>query len=746
ATGLYGLEPHHRFLHICSPSFDPSVLEWVCAFYIGATLVITPPEIIGGSDLAELLRAEQVTHTIITPAVLGTMDPDNQAQLLVTSVGGDVTTPELLAKWQPGRKYFNAYGPTETTIISTYARLYPGDHITVGTPVHGMSALVLDNRLNPVPPGVAGELYLAGGGVARGYHDRYSLTSERFVANPFGAPGARMYRTGDIVRWHPAPHRTDDRTDGETRWELDYVGRSDFQVKIRGFRIELGEIDAVLSRHPDVDFAFTMGRDTTAGATILASYVKPVAGHTLDITELTDHVAAILPPHMVPAAITVLDEIPLTPVGKLDRRALPEPVVAAREYRAPATEIETILAQVFAEVLGTDQIGLDDSFFALGGDSILSIQLVSRAKARGIVFTPRDVFERRSIAALADIATRGGESTQRTLAELPGGGVGTMPLTPVMRYMVERPGSWRRFNQSLALELPAGIDRAGLIATLAAVIDRHDMLRARLRHDAEPGWFVETAAPGTVDIDALIDHIAVDPDSDSDMPHIATAALDSAVDRLDPEAGVVIRFVRLQPADPARSGWLLIAAHHLVIDGVSWRILVPDLASAWAQLSAGRPPEWSPASTSMRTWAHALAHKAIGAATEIGYWQRTAIGPDPLLTIRPLDPAVDVSAAMAEHHIELSARTTTALLTTVPALFHGGVNDGLLAALAIAVAAWRARGAATGAPGGAAVDDSVLIRLEGHGREEEAVPGADLSRTVGWFTSIFPVRFDLSGI
>ncbi|MCX4094588.1 non-ribosomal peptide synthetase [Nocardia sp. alder85J] len=747
ATGLYGLEPHHRFLHICSPSFDPSVLEWVCAFYIGATLVIAPPEIIGGPDLAQLLRREQVTHTIITPAVLGTMDPGDQAQLLVTSVGGDVTTPELLAKWQPGRRYFNAYGPTETTIISTYARLYPGDHITVGTPVHGMSALVLDNRLNPVPPGVAGELYLAGGAVARGYRGAHGLTAERFLANPFGAPGARMYRTGDIVRWHATAERDDaGRLTGDTAWELDYVGRSDFQVKIRGFRIELGEIDAVLTRHPDVDFAFTMGRDTTAGATILASYVTPVTGHTIDTVALTEHVATILPPHMVPTAITVLDQIPLTPVGKLDRRALPEPVLAPREYRAPATEIETILAEVFTEVLGTDQIGLDDSFFALGGDSILSIQLVSRAKTRGIRITPRDVFERRSIAGLAAIARTVDTTAARpVLTELPGGGIGEFPLTPVVRFMVDRPGSWRRFNQSLALELPIGIDRAAIVATVTAVIDRHDMLRARLRR-TDTDWIVETAEPGTVDVDALIDHVVVDADADTPRTTaIATAALDAAVARLDPEAGTVIRFAWLRSGDPRRPSRLLVAAHHLVIDGVSWRILVPDFVSAWAQLSAGHAPELAPVPTSMRTWAQAMTDRADQWTGELGHWQTTATGPDPLLTTRALDPAVDVTGSIVEHRVEVSAEVTRALLTTVPALFHGGVNDGLLTALALAVAAWRARGAATGSDG-AVAEDSVLVRLEGHGREEQAVPGADLSRTVGWFTSIFPVRFDLTGI
>ncbi|MFF2552775.1 amino acid adenylation domain-containing protein [Nocardia sp. NPDC058058] len=377
AVNRYGMHPDDRMLHNCSPSFDPSVLEWICAFYTGATLVIAPSEIMGGPELGELIRAERVDHALLTPAVLGTLDPADQDRLRMLSIGGDVTTPELLAKWEPGRVFHNAYGPTETTIISTYARLTPGRHITIGTPVHGMSALVLDSRLNPVPPGVAGELYLAGGALARGYRNRAGLTSERFVANPWGKPGARMYRTGDVVRWYADPA---DQAGAQGNWELDYVGRSDFQVKIRGFRIELGEIDAVLGRHPEVEFVLTVGRENAAGATVLVSYVLAVPGSSPKPRELTEFAAASLPAHMVPAAIVVLDELPLTPVGKLDRKALPEPELAQREYRAPGTALEQSVADVFAEVLGVERAGRDDDFFSLGGTSLLASQVVSRLR------------------------------------------------------------------------------------------------------------------------------------------------------------------------------------------------------------------------------------------------------------------------------------------------------------------------------------------------------------------------------
>ncbi|MBF4999673.1 non-ribosomal peptide synthase/polyketide synthase, partial [Nocardia sp. BSTN01] len=747
ATSLYGLEPQHRFLHICSPSFDPSVLEWVCAFYVGATLVITPPQIIGGPELAELLRTEQVTHTIITPAVLGTMDPADQEQLLVTSVGGDVTTPELLAKWQPGRKYFNAYGPTETTIISSYARLFPGNHITIGTPVHGMSALVLDARMNPVPPGVAGELFLSGGAVARGYQHRPGLTAERFVANPWGAPGTRMYRTGDVVRWYAEPDvRGGNIARPEVPWELDYVGRTDFQVKIRGFRIELGEIDAVLGRHPDVEFAITIGRETAAGATILVSYVLGVPGRAVDPAAVTDHVAAVLPPHMVPSAIVVLDEIPLTPVGKLDRKALPEPQLAPREFRAPTSALESTIAEVFAEVLGVDQVGLDDSFFALGGDSILSIQLVSRAKARGVLFTPRQVFERRSVAALAEIATRAGEAEQQVLAELPGGGVGEIPLTPIMASILGTGSSYQRFSQAMALRLPDDTDRETLVATVAAVVDHHDVLRTRLRRNesaavnATDGWTFEALEQGAIDVGALVHRVELPGDiSEAELSRRASAEYDAALGRLDPANAVMTQFLWFaftgaqDDAAPRRRDVLVIVAHHFVVDGVSWRILIPDLAVAWSQLKSGQAVTLPANGTSMRRWAHALVDAAGARAAELPFWQQISAAEDPVLGERAFDPAVDTFATVDRVEVLLPAEVTDAVLTGVPDKYRAGVDDGLLSALALAVSTWRGESA-----GGAA-----LVKLEGHGREESVVPGADLSRTVGWFTSAYPVRLDL---
>ncbi len=737
SVGQYCLEPHHRYLHICSPSFDPSVMEWMCAFSVGATLVVVPSDVMGGPELGELLRTEEVTHTIITPAVLGTVDPVGVDRMEVLFVGGDVLTPELLAKWQPGRRLFNAYGPTEATVMSSNVELVAGQHITIGKPVLGSSAYVLDSRLNPVPPGVTGELYLAGTALARGYWNRAGLSAQRFVANPWGGPGSRMYRTGDLVRWYAAPEqRAGNLAVASADWQLDYVGRADFQVKVRGFRIELGEIDAVLGRHADIDFVVTLGREMPGGATALVSYVQAAQGRVVDPAGLREYAAGILPSHMVPAAIVVVDRVPLTSNGKLDRKALPEPVFPTAVSRAPVGAVESRLAELFAQVLGMERVGVDDSFFAVGGDSIMSIQLVSRAKAAGMLFTARDVFEQKTVARLARVAVVGAESAA-VLAELPGGGVGAVPLTPVLAWFLAN-GSFGRFAQSMVLGLPEAIDRAGVVATVGAVLDHHDVLRSRV-WQADGSWRFEVLARNTIEADALVAEVEVPAGVDeAELNRIANAAMDSALATLDPAAGRMIACTWLRRPD-ARDV-VAVAVHHYAIDGVSWRILIPDLVLAWAQRSAGQPVALPAVGTSLRRWAHALVEAAATPerAEELGYWQRVLATPDPLFGTRALDPVADTFQTRGVFDIRVPVEVADAVLTKVPALYQGGANDSLLAALAMAVRSWRAR---------RGIDSPVTrLRLEGHGREEDAVPGADLTRTVGWFTSISPVAIDLSGI
>ncbi|MFE7723865.1 amino acid adenylation domain-containing protein, partial [Nocardia rhizosphaerihabitans] len=725
ARERYSVDADARVLHVCSPNFDVSVLELLLTFNSGATLVVSPPTVFGGSDLAVLLRRERVTHVLITPAALESVDAHGLDALRVVVVAGDAFGPALVDRWAvDGRAFFNGYGPTEATILATgSAELLPGQPVTIGAAFAGVGAMVLDSRLRPVPAGVAGELYLSGPALAQSYLGRPGLTADRFVAAPFaGAAGSRMYRTGDLVR----------RTSGG---EFEYLGRSDFQVKIRGFRIELGEIDTALTTHPDLEYAVTMGVTADSGATVLVSYVLPRQGVSVDTEEVARFVGTSLPGHMVPTVIVVLDEIPLTPNGKLDRAALPAPVFGAVGSRAPEGPVEIRIAELFAQVLGVEQIGAEDSFFASGGDSILSIQLVTRARAAGISFTPQDVFAQRTVAGLARVAVLGGEQAP-ALPELPGGGVGEIPLTPVLAASLAGGRVFGRFSQQMVLALPAGIDRDGVLSTLAAVVDHHDMLRARLR-EVDGRWLLETLPSGAVDVNGLLTRIDVPAGrTGSELADIAEAAMDSALASLDPQESRMIAFGWLSREDGPDG--LIVAANHAVIDGVSWRILLSDLVAAWAQYAAGQPVVLPAVGTSFRRWAHALSDAATGRREELDHWQRTLAVPDPLLGDRPLDAAVDTAPTVRTFSVTVPADVTQAVLTELPTLYRAGAEDGLLAALALAVRLWRGR-RGVDAP-------ATRVRLEGHGREASVVDGADLTRTVGWFTSMYPVALDLSGI
>ncbi|WP_405166137.1 amino acid adenylation domain-containing protein [Nocardia sp. NBC_01499] len=747
---LLDLDEDARVLHVASPSFDASIFEALMAFGWGAAAVVAPAEVYGGSELAELIDAEHVTHMIITPSALATIDPAEVSGVRVLAVGGEAVGAELIERWcgpgtadqhgriahrrAPDRRMVNLYGPTEFTIAATGSALTTGTQVSLGPPIRGATAMVLDGRLHPVPVGVAGELYLAGHALARGYHARPGLTAGRFVTNPYGAPGERMYRTGDLVRWTHAADRT---------LALEYLGRTDFQVKVRGQRIELGEVDAVLGRMDGVDFALTLGVKGPAGSTALAAYLVRKPNVELDIARVRAIAADTLPGYMVPSAFVVLDEIPLTAVGKLDRKALPAPQFSAEEaeYRAPRTPTEEALAQIVAELLGLDKVGVDASFFELGGDSILAIQLVSLAKQRGIACTPLQVFEHRTVAALAAVVDAANAVV--ALPELPGGGIGELPLTPMMRYLIEQGGRIPRSVRTAVLELPVGIERAQLVATLTAAVDRHDMLRARLANDQD-GWRIMVSEPGAVDVDPLVHRIEFDAVADRvDLREYAVAELHSETNRLDPANGVVLRFIWLDPVGDAgtrtRTGRLIVLAHQLLIDDTSLDILLPDLVAAWAQVSVGNTPVLAETGTSMRRWAHALVDESRTAnrVFELGYWQGVLAGVDPFLGSRALDSTVDMAPALRTVRCEVSEEVTTAVLTTLPTLFGGDAEDTLLAALALALMRWRAsRSGDTGT--------GVLVRLTGDGRQ--AIPGAVLSRTIGSFTTSYPVRLELDKV
>jgi non-ribosomal peptide synthase protein (TIGR01720 family) len=629
-----------------------------------------------------------------------------------------------LLEAHPGMVVRTTYGPTEAGVFTTQLAFRAGDAVPdpvpLGVPLGNRPVFVLDGFLRPVPPGVTGELYVAGEGLARGYAGRAGLTAGRFVGCPFAGVGARMYRTGDLARWG---------RDG-VLW---FAGRADDQVKLRGFRIEPGEVEAVLAGHPQVGRAVVAVREDVPGSRLLAGYVVPAAGQVPDPEGVRAHAAGLLPEYMVPAVVVVIDEVPVTVNGKVDRAALPAPELAGRGGRGPATAAEEVLCGLFAEVLGIGQVGAEDSFFELGGDSIMSMLVVARARRAGLVITARQVFEERSPAGLARAATM----ATATKSARPDATMATAAtptprsplLTPVMAEMSERAGAAAlsgSFCQSLLVSVPSGVREEDLAAALAAVADRHEMLRARLvAGDGTPG--LQEGPGGGV---PGLRRIAGD-----GGPAAVRAALEEAAGRLDPGAGVMVQAVWFDRGR-AEPGLLLVVVHHLVVDGVSWRILVPDLAAAHAAAAAGRSPVLEPVPVPFRAWAAALPGEAARREGRAEAWRAALAGPATPVADRPLDPARDTAAAgITRGMARLGAEVTGPLLTAVPALFHAGIDDVLLAGLAAAVGERLRR---------AGRADAVLVDVEGHGR----VPlseGMDLSRTVGWFTSVHPVRLDAAG-
>ncbi|WP_257237405.1 non-ribosomal peptide synthetase [Rhodococcus opacus] len=733
-----GIDHESRMLRFSSASFDASVFEMIQAFSAGATMVVAPPEVHGGSDLVDLLSEQQVTHIITAPTVMNTVDPRGLEHLEAVVVGGDVCTPDLVERFGQVCRFTNSYGPTETTIIITAGEpLTPGEPITIGRPIQGASVVVLDRKLRAVPAGVVGELYLAGPGIARGYHHRHGLTANRFVANPFGEPGSRLYRTGDEVRWVRSSQGTE-----AGHYTLEFIGRSDTQVKIRGFRIELGEIDSALLAQAGVNFAATVVHRTAGGTTALVSYVRLDAGREFDPVAIVEGVAEIVPSHMIPSAVMRLEHVPVTAAGKLDRSALPQPHFGSteHEFRAASTPAEEQLSGLVAEALGLDRVSVDDSLFALGGDSIVAMQIAARAREFGLGFSARAVFEHKTIAGIAAVAVPVEAESAVVLEELEGGGVGRIPPTPIMYSMLER-GPFADFFQALLLTLPSDVDTDRLSATLAAVLDHHDALRSKFVPDGDGTWAFETMAAGSVPAGDRISRIvtAAAPGSRA-FTDVVSAECAAAAARLDPENGIMLQLVWCVSESAGAPGRLLVIAHHLVVDGVSWRVLLPDLATAWLQLGAGQTPTPAPVGTSFRRWAYGLQDAADRGAHrgELPYWREVLSGPDPQIGTRPIAPAIDTMRTTERVHIDVSPAVTDAVLARLPDVFGCGVNDGLLSALAMAVVQWRHSHG---------IDErSVLLTLEGHGREEEAVAGADLARTVGWFTSAFPVRLELPAV
>ncbi|MGW1813657.1 amino acid adenylation domain-containing protein [Streptomyces sp. NPDC002125] len=693
-------------------SFDISINEIFLPLVCGGRLVVLRS---GGErdphHLLSVIAEQRVTFTYLVSSMLDVLlemagESGRLDSLRHVWCGGEVLTPELYERFRTRLDIpmYHGYGPAETTIGVSHV-IYRGEaerlSTSIGRANPNTQLYVLDEELRPVPVGVGGELYVGGFLLGRGYVNAPGLTASRFVANPFADDGSRLYRTGDLARFAP---------DGS----LDFLGRADNQIKIRGMRLEIEDVEIGLAEHPRVRHTCVVAKKNSAGGTYLVGYVIPAtADEELRADDVRAWAAGHMVEYMVPAHIVVLKEFPLTANGKLDRGALPDPHIGTGTVVAPVTENERVVCATVAAVLQLDEVGADQDFFRLGGDSILAISLLSALREAGLFVTARQIFTHSVVGALAAVAGREDVST----AEHDDVPTGPVVGSPIVQWLGETTDAIDGFVQSVVLNVPAELTAETLDRVLTALVERHGMLRAKLvRGDR---WsFDIPEADG-----------AVAGWQESGLP--LDACVELATEGLDPDSGVMLRAVWRRAERQ-----LVVAVHHVVIDGVSWRVLMEDLATAWQQISSGLPVELPPVGTSFRRWTQLLERTDF--AADRAHYLRPLPGPDHPVGRRGPSPA-DTVARERVLTVQVGPEATAALLGEIPAKFHAGVNDVLLTGLAVALARWRRD---------LGQDQTFAhIELEGHGREGRFVAGAagfepELSRTVGWFTTLFPVVVD----
>ena len=720
----YGLTFGSRSLVHSSFGFDLTVTTLLAPLVVGGEVVL-PPEGEALEVLDQALRDERGYALLkLTPTHLEILGPELVAaaagRVGTLILGGEALLGVSLSPWRaaaPTARILNEYGPTETVVGCCVHELpveaLPPGRVPIGRPIANARLYLVDRHLTPVPLGATGELLIGGAGVARGYRGRPDLTAERFLPDPFAVrPGERLYRTGDLARR---------LADGA----LDFLGRDDGQVKIRGFRIELGEIEVVLAGHPGCDeVAAILVRE--GGESRLVAFYTAADGLPTD-GDLRSWADRRLPAYMIPALFVRLPEMPRTPHGKVDRRALQKTELVrsgGREEIAPRNPIESLLAQIWCEVLGLATVGVHDNFFELGGDSILSLQIASRARQAGFKITSRKLFQHQTIARLAaEVGAEPAPRPEPTLARSAQG----FPLSPVQRDFFEQVTvDPHHYNQSILLTVNRPLHPAWLAAAVGRIARHHEALRLRFSQE-EKGWVQRVSE------DARVPCLHVDLASLPVAAHSAAVEAAAALVQtsLEPRQGVVLRVASFDLGSD-RPWRLLFVAHHLVVDAVSWRILLEDLAATYESMEKGEDIVLPPVTTAFRDWVGRLQEHALSAIfqRELAPWLVTPVNaPLPLPVDHDRGPLTEASTRWV--HRALDAEATRVLLQEVPGAYRTQINDALLTALAETLAEW------TGSR-------SVLLDLEGHGREE-MLPGLDAARTVGWFTAIFPVFLELPG-
>ncbi|MEH1922365.1 amino acid adenylation domain-containing protein [Nostoc sp.] len=735
----YGINASDNILQFASICFDASVEEIFPCLSVGATLVLRTEEMLHSSDeFWWCCREWQLTVLDLPTAywhqLVAELTPEDSRiaeSLRMVIIGGEEAQLEKVKHWHSSIAHLsnppqllNSYGPTEATVITTLDRLTPtATSVSIGRPISNAQVYILDQYLQPVPIGVSGELYIGGAGLARGYWQRPELTKEKFIPNPFEeAGGGKLYKTGDLARY---------LLDGK----IELIGRIDNQVKIRGFRIELGEIEMVLSQHPQVLQAVVIAREDIPGQKRLVAYVVPKESQ-LTTDDLRYFLKQKLPNYMVPSAFVLLKALPMTLNQKVDYHALQAPEISRSvedKFVAPQTSTEERLAAIWSEILKLKQVGIHDNFFELGGDSILSIQVISRANQVGIQIAPKQLFQYQTIAELAAVA-----GITRTVKAEQGLLTGKVALTPIQHWFFEQKLSEPDyFNQSVLLQVSPDLQPELLQQVVQQLLVHHDALRSRFARlplgesqfqQEEENW-QQFNTPTQEPV----------PFSVIDLSHLSAEEQQTAIKAADAELQASLNLstgaiaqVALFQLGSDQPGRLLFIIHHLVVDGISWRILLEDLATGYQQISRGEAIKLPPKTTSWQYWSDRLTQYAQS-SDELNYWlSQSSLKVTALPVDYPSDKENNTLASTASVSLSLTEEHTRALLQDVPSAYNTQINDVLLTALVQSFAQW------TGQP-------SLLVDLEGHGRED-LFEDVDLSRTVGWFTTLFPVHLQLEEI
>jgi amino acid adenylation domain-containing protein/non-ribosomal peptide synthase protein (TIGR01720 family) len=697
-----------RLLSVTAFTFDISILEFYYPLITGGQVCIAnATETTNPEALGQLINTFEPTCIQATPSrwqMLKDYGWTYNKDITLLSGGEPISkelTKYLIAN---ASKVWNMYGPTETTIWSCEYELTNPDNISIGKPIDNTQIYLLDDAHNLVPTGIAGELCIGGDGLARGYLNRSELTAEKFIPNPFKA-NERIYKTGDLARWLP---------DGN----LEFIGRKDDQVKLRGYRIELGEIEAVLDTIAAIQRAVVLVKKDTQGNAQLVGYISTSAA--INHQEIQEILLEKLPEYMVPKLYMQLEEFPLTPNGKVDRKSLPELDESAytkEKYAAPTNDVEATLAQIWQKLLGIEQVGIHDNFFNLGGDSIITIQLVSRAKREGYTLSPKDVFEQQTIQNLANLL-QGKEETTSTAAQ----GIlkGNVPLLPIQKaFLSNEYAEMAHYNQSLLLNIKKSISPTDLETITQKLIEQHDALRL---------VFQKTNSNWTQTYTENIEKLAIEDISTSSNEALSTTITEICQkyqQSFQLETGNVVKFVFIQTPNTESHNRLFIAAHHLVIDGVSWRILLDDLHTVLTQIITNKPITLGEKSSSYRQFGEALTKYAESnqLQSQIDYWEQVANTANTLPVAS--EQTKTTLANVESHQISLDTIATENLLKNVNQAYSTEINDILLSTLLKTLTQHFEI-------------DQITVGMETHGREN-LFPQIDISNTVGWFTNIYPL-------